>query len=261
MDSFSQLLRRWRSSRRLSQSSLASEADVSARHVSFLESARAQPSRDMVLTLAEALDVPAPERNQMLLSAGFAPVYQRDKADSEHLSQVSAAALRILERHAPYPAISFDQDWTIKALNAPAKALFERVGLSVGDSLLSLCTNATLAAELIENWGEVGQHIQHRLRAQSRNAGGLPKLDRAANLMGKDPVIAGFASAITEAPMISGIYRVGEMRLPLFSALLSFSGVEDNTLSGDQIELFFPATLEAQAMLEELAQSLPESGS
>lgn len=256
MDDFAQLLRRWRSNRRLSQGSLADEAEVSARHISFLESARSKPSRSMVLTLAQALAVPAPVRNQMLLSAGFAAVYQRETADSEHLSQVSAAVTRLLDRHAPYPAICFDQDWTLKALNVPATALFAQAGLGVGDSLLTLSTDATRAARMIENWGEVGQHLLHRLRAQSRKAGGLPRLDRAAALMAKDPAIAGYQAGVTEAPMIKAVYRVGTLRLPLFSALLSFTGVEDNALSGDQIELFFPTTQDAEQLLKQLMCNL-----
>src|SRR5215211_5241071 len=111
------LLRDWRQRRRLSQLELASEAEISTRHLSFVESGRAQPSREMVLHLAEQLDVPLRERNRMLVAAGFAPVFPERPLDDPALVPARRAVERVLEAHEPYPALAIDRHWTLVAAN------------------------------------------------------------------------------------------------------------------------------------------------
>src|SRR5918999_3922697 len=111
------LLQHWRRERRMSQLALSGEAGVTPRHVSFVESGRANPSREMVLTLARALDVPLRERNQMLLAAGYAPHYRETGLDEASMSQVSAALDRVLVHHEPYPAVVMDRHWDIVRAN------------------------------------------------------------------------------------------------------------------------------------------------
>src|ERR1043165_3604454 len=117
------LLREWRQRRRLSQLDLANDAEVSARHLSFVETGRAQPSRDMVLHLAERLDVPLRERNVLLLSAGYAPIYAQRALDDPALRHVRRAVDLVLKGHEPYPALAVDRHWTLVAHNAAVPAL------------------------------------------------------------------------------------------------------------------------------------------
>src|SRR6202047_4462500 len=110
-------LRRWRESRHLSQLELALEAEVSSRHISFLETGRAAPSREMLLTLSNVLDVPLRERNLLLLAAGYAPVYRETSLDDPRMTQVRAALELILGRHEPRSAFAFDRYWNIVMAN------------------------------------------------------------------------------------------------------------------------------------------------
>src|SRR5688500_12105299 len=117
------LLRDWRQRRRLSQLDLALEAEVSARHLSFVETGRAKPSRELVLHLAEQLDVPLRERNTLLLAAGYAPVYGETPLDRPEMATVRAALDRILASHEPFPAIAVDGRWDLVSANRPAMSL------------------------------------------------------------------------------------------------------------------------------------------
>ena len=110
---FAHLLRNWRHRRRLSQLDLAVTSGVSQRHVSFLESGRARPSRSMILQLSETLEVPLRERNDWLTAAGFAPVFRARPLDDPQMSQVMAAVRMMLTNHAPFPAVAIDRAWNI----------------------------------------------------------------------------------------------------------------------------------------------------
>src|SRR5579859_4891569 len=112
------LLRTWRERRRLSQLELAGAADISARHMSFLETGRSVPSRAMLLRLAERLEVPLRERNALLLSAGYAPMYSERRLDDPALRQ-ARAAVELVMGHSPYPALAVDRHWTMVSANAP----------------------------------------------------------------------------------------------------------------------------------------------
>ncbi|MBM7067631.1 helix-turn-helix domain-containing protein [Actibacterium sp. 188UL27-1] len=253
MDSFGDHLRHWRALRRMSQLQLAMAADVSGRHVSFLESGRARPSRGMLLKLAEALTVPRDARNTMLEAAGFARLYTRSRLADDHMSAIRAAMQTLITGHDPCPALIMDKVWRIVDLNRSGQILFAQVGLSLGDSLLGVATQPDRAAAMIENWGEVGHHILHRLRAESRAAGGVHMLDQAARQLEKDPAIAAFVPGASLPPILSTIYRAGSLRLPLFSTFAQFSGAEDLALTDLKIELMFPADAAAAALLQTLA--------
>src|SRR5579862_5203851 len=110
---FGDLLTRWRKARRLSQLGLALEAEISSRHVSFIETGRARPSRDMVLRLCQALDVPMRERNDLLVAAGFAPVHRETALEAPEMRPMLAALRFILSRHDPFGAVAMDRDWDI----------------------------------------------------------------------------------------------------------------------------------------------------
>src|SRR6185503_4100742 len=120
---FGDLLREWRRRRRLSQLDLALEASVSARHLSFVETGRAKPSRELVLHLAEQLEVPLRERNALLLAAGFAPVYGETPLDAPEMTAVREALDKLLAGHEPFPAVIVDRQWELVTANQPALAL------------------------------------------------------------------------------------------------------------------------------------------
>ncbi len=255
MSKFGPHLQFWRKARRLSQLQLATEAEVSSRHISFLETGRSRPSPEMIRHLSDILDVPQTRRNELFDAAGFAPQHQRSALTDEHMQMVSSAMSTLLERHAPYPAIVLNPLWTLVQLNGPAKTLFGMSGLGQGASLLDFVTQSGAASGVIENWGEVGHHLLHRLRSESRAAGGLLALDRAAEVLAADPDISAYIAPTPLPPIVSTIYAANGMRLALFSTFVQFGGAEDLAIADLKIELMFPADPEAEALLHALASS------
>ncbi len=252
MNSFGQHLKTWRGTRHMSQLQLAVEAEVSSRHISFLETGRAQPSREMILHLCAILNIPPERANDLLEAAGFVAQYRRSSLSEGHMASVQQAMALLLEKHDPYPALVMDRLWRLVSLNKSATKLLDVAGLREGDSLLDWTTDTHVAAQVIENWAEVGYHTLIRLRTESRALGGLPELDRAADHLAQDPEIAGFRPTPSLSPVITTIYRAGDLRLPLMSTYANFGGAEDLAISDLKIELMFPATPEAAALLKSL---------
>ena len=122
------MLRTWRTRRRLSQLGLALQAEISSRHLSFLETGRATPSREMVLRLADVLEVPLREQNEMLLAAGYAPEFSERSLDDRALSQARRAIELILQGHMPYPALAIDRHWSLITANRAAMSLLSTLG-------------------------------------------------------------------------------------------------------------------------------------
>jgi len=249
MNYYPDLLKQWRNNRRLSQLDLATEANVSARHISFLETGRSQPSSDMIVHLAEVMDVPIDARNQMMNSAGFAPRYATTPLDDDAMGPILNAVIWTLERHAPYPGIALDRLWRIKKMNGPATKLFAPLQLGEGQSLLDLVTNPMME-QVIENWPQVAHYTMLRLRAESAGAGGVPELDATVEHL------AYYAQGSSErlpGPSVPTIYKLGDQRLSLYGTIAQFSTVTDETLDDLKIELFFPADTKSAEMLKSLA--------
>src|SRR5918993_77637 len=163
------LLREWRERRRLSQLALALDAEVSTRHLSFLETGRARPSREMLLRLTERLDVPLRERNTMLLAAGFAPAYPERALDDPALEVARAAVDRVLLGHEPFPALAIDRYWTLIAANRVVPALLTKVApelLQPPINVLRLSLHPDGLAAQIANLGEWRAHLLARLSRQ-----------------------------------------------------------------------------------------------
>lgn len=237
MSEFPTLLRQWRKTRRLSQLDLALDADVSARHISFLETGRARPSPGMIARLSEVLALPLEARNELLVATGFAPRYGSTPLSGEAMAPVVKAVRRMLDRHAPYPAMALNRLWRIEMLNEPAAQLFGQVGLGVGGDMLALLRSPAMA-QMVENWPEVAYHSATRLRAESVAAGGIRELDAAAHALAQQAKQPDSADA---SPVIPVRYRLGDMRLSLFGTIAQFSTIADTTLDDLKIELFFPA--------------------
>jgi transcriptional regulator with XRE-family HTH domain len=163
------LLRGWRRRRRLSPLALAVDAEISQRHLSFIESGRARPSRQMLLHLAERLDLPLRERNQLLLSAGFAPVFQEGPLDSHELAEVRRAVDLVLSGHLPYPALAVDRGWRMVAANDAVAPLLGDAASSLLQppvNVLRLSLHPQGLAPRIVNLGEWREHLLARLQRQ-----------------------------------------------------------------------------------------------
>jgi transcriptional regulator with XRE-family HTH domain len=247
------LLRHWRQLRGLSQLALADRAEVSTRHISYVENGRAQPSRQMVLVLTNALDLPLRERNRLLEAAGFAAVYSEEPLSSDALGPARRAVEFLLERHEPYPAVAMDRHWNVVAPNAAAARLFAPlVGV---DPAAAATLNAVETVfdpqglrPGIVNWEEVAGHLVQRLH---REAAG----DRAAaalleRCLGHPGVPRGFRAPDASGPpppLLLLHLRVGERELRFFTALTTLGTAHDVTLEELRIETWFPADAEAEA--------------
>jgi transcriptional regulator with XRE-family HTH domain len=162
-------VREWRRRRRMSQMELALEAEISTRHLSFVETGRSQPSRDMILRLAERLEIPLRERNALLLAAGFAPVYPERRLEDPALDAVHKAIQVVLKGHEPYPAIAVDRHWTLVASNDAAMGLLDGVApqlLEPPVNVLRLSLHPEGVAPRIANLASWRAHVLERLRRQ-----------------------------------------------------------------------------------------------
>ena len=238
------LLREWRQRRRLSQLDLACEARISTRHLSFLETGRARPSRDMVLHLAERLEVPMRERNVLLVAAGFAPSFGERPLQDPALGAVRAAVDLVLERHKPYPAFAIDRQWRVVASNAALPELYEGCAedlLRPPINGLRLTLHPQGMAPRIANLAEWRGHILSRLEQQI-DITASPELIALRRELLSYP-------APPEAPDMMADHAVAipfKVRtslgvLSFFSTTTVFGTPVDVTLSELALELFFPA--------------------
>ena len=249
-----ELLRQWRERRRLSQLSLALDTEISTRHLSFVETGRSAPSREMVLRLAEQLEVPLRERNALLLAAGFAPVYPHSGLDDDAMTAIRAAIRQLLTAHEPYPAIVIDRAWNLIDANASV-ALFTN---GLPPELLAPPTNVLRVslhpdglAPRIVNIGEWRGHLFTRLRRQIA--------------LTADPALTALYDELRAYPCDQPEPDVelpgpGEVLVPLrvrhaggelafFTTVSTFGTPLDVTLSELAIEAFYPANPETAAVL------------
>lgn len=238
---FGSILKEWRKVRRFSQLDLSLEADMSARHLSFLESGRSNPSRAMVLRLSEALQLPRPMANQALHAAGFASIYPSLPDDAPELAPVHQAIATMLDRHDPYPGIAVDRHWNVVRSNKGAEMLLALADPGETINLMDILIKSA-EMDLIENWDEVAMLSLARLRTEILELGGDEKLaalmqrvadlDRAKNV--------DMASINLNQAVIPTILRIGENRLSLFSTIAQFGSVQDTQAGETRIELMFP---------------------
>lgn len=238
------LIREWRRRRRLSQLALASEAEISQRHLSFLESGRARPSREMLLHLAEQLGVPLRERNVLLVAAGFAPHYpQRDYADPGMAGARDAVA-RVLAAHEPFPALAVDRHWTMLSANRAVAALLAGVApwlLRPPVNVLRLGLHPDGIAPRVANLPEWRAHILERLRRQVEQTADtalLALLDELRSLPGGGPLRVDHAAGAVAVPLR---LRTEAGELAFLSTTTVFGTPVDVTLSELAIEAFLPA--------------------
>ena len=238
---FGTLLKSWRGQRRMSQLELGLAANVSARHISFLETGRAKPSKSMVLILSETLRVPRAIRNTLLNAAGFAKAYRARDLGEDEMAYVRAAMDWTLERHIPFPAIAFDKHWRLVRTNRTAAALLEPMNLREGDSLLDAFAAGGAITDAIDNWEEVARHMIARLRTESAHLGGDEILDAGADRLAEQIGHEKSDYAGTMPAVVAARYNAGGMILSFFSTISQFGSAEDIALADLKIELMFPA--------------------
>jgi transcriptional regulator with XRE-family HTH domain len=238
-------LRTWRQRRRLSQLDLALEADISTRHLSFVETGRAQPSRDMVLHLAERLEVPLRERNRLLVAAGYAPVFTERSLDDPSMAAARRAVDLVLKGHEPYPAIAVDRHWTLISANAAIAPLLEGVDpglLEPPVNVLRLSLHPKGLSTRIANLAEWRAHLLTRLRHQVDMTAD-PVLDALMNELRAYPAQAARKGAEHDyAGVVVPLQLVTPAgTLSFFSTTTVFGTPVDITLSELAVEAFFPA--------------------
>jgi transcriptional regulator with XRE-family HTH domain len=241
------LLRDWRLARRLSQLDLALDAEISSRHLSYIETGRSQPSREMVAHLADVLDVPLRERNTLLLAAGFAPAHFETDLGAPEMAQVRQAIDLILQHQEPYPAFVLDRRWNVRMSNQAAKRFRSFL---IGDA----CTEANVIRLVLQpgtfrpvmtNWEEAAGDLVRQLYAQIAAS---PAAEDIRALMAEVLTYPGvprdwrtratFASA---APLMSAAYLKDGVALKFFSTLTTFGTPYDVTLEELRVECSFPA--------------------
>lgn len=247
-------LRTWRGKRRMSQLQLALAADVSARHIAFLETGRARPSRRMVLLLGEALEVPRPERNLMLDAAGFRAAYVSRPLSDVVMEPVRKAISHMIESHSPYPAFVFDRHWAVVDANRSGRGMLSAFALDVGDSFIDFLLTPGRGAELVENWGEVARHLAARFRLESAHLGGDTLLERAAaGLAGQGADANEEQKGGDQPPVLTVRFRLGGNLYPMFSTMTQFGTAEDIALADIKIEMFFPMDADCEGLFRQMA--------
>ena len=253
-------MREWRQRRRMTQLDLALDADISAKHLSFVETGRAQPSREMVLNLAEHLEMPLRERNSLLVAAGYAPVFSERVLSDPSLAKAREAVELVLKGHEPYPAVAVDRHWNVVSANKPIGVLLSGVSsdlLKPPLNIMRISLHPGGLASQIVNFHEVRAHLIARLKRQVdlsgdatlaellREISGYPKPSRSVV-----PIREGNADDV----VIKTILDTPAGRLSLFSTMTIFGSPVDVTLSELDIESFFPADSETAAILRKISE-------
>lgn len=252
MHSIGTLLRHWRHRRRCSQLDLAIAADVSARHVSLIETGKTNPSREMIIRLAHELDVPLRERNRLLLAGGFAPRYAEQPLDDDRLAMARDAVARVLRAHEPYPAVVFDRRWNVVMSNGAIEPFLAGVAsdlLQPPINMVRLALDPRGLAPLIVNMADVLALFRSRIARQLATAPDPELTALYEELLAQDD-----RDAITISPdsdvVIPMIIRWQGHELQLFSTITSFGTPMDITLDEVAIESYYPADAASAAFFE-----------
>jgi transcriptional regulator with XRE-family HTH domain len=251
LTSFGSRLRWWRARRGLSQLDLAGMAGTSQRHVSFLESGRSQPSREMVLRLAAALDVPLRQQNALLLAAGFAPAWRESDLTAPELAAVNRALDHMLAQQEPFPAVVVDRRWNLLRANAGAGRL---MAFLTGPSPVPAATGPVNLAEwlispdglrpLLVNWPEVAIYFLRGVQADAGADGSEGTSELLQRLLAYPGVPAlSHVPALEEppSPVLAMHFRKGQTSLRLFTTIATLGTPQDVTVQELRIECFFPA--------------------
>ncbi len=257
------LLREWRGVRRMSQLDLAVAAEVSPRHLSFVETGRAVPSREMVLTLARALDVPFRERNTMLTAAGYATVYRETSLDDARMAEMRWALELLLRQNEPFFAVAIDRRWDVVMCNAPYARLVEmaeeETRLEPYRVLPAPRINAMKLLfgpfkPFLANWGEVASAVMGRALRDAATDRDPARKRILEECLGEAPEDWSAAPPEAPAPLVVTVdLQLGDQRARLLSTIATLGTAQDITLRELRIESFHPADRDSERLLAALA--------
>lgn len=267
------LLRRWREARHLSQLDLALDAEVSARHISFLETGRAEPSRDMLLTLSNVLDIPLRERNLLLLAAGYAPVYGETSLDDPRMTQVRAAVEVILKSNEPRSALAHDRHWNIVMANAafvrfltltlekpPAGMTPLTVTKPPRLNVLRLLFDPDGVRKVIVNWEPIAKSLLNEAYRRLAWARDDAMRDLISELLSYPGVPSRWREPDLEAPhnlILPMEIKLNGTVARMFSTVTTVQTPHDVALQELHIEAFYPADAETEALLRSYESQNP----
>ena len=267
------LLRRWREARHLSQLDLALDAEVSARHISFLETGRAEPSREMLLTLSNVLDVPLRERNLLLLAAGYAPIYGETSLDDPRMTQVRAAVEVILKSNEPRSAVAHDRHWNVVMAN---QAFVQFVTLIMGKAeglvplristpprlnLMRLLFHPEGVRRIVVNWEEIAKSLLNEAYRRLAWARDETLKELIMEMLSYPGVPARWREPELEAPhdlILPMELNLGGKIARMFSTVTTVATPHDVTLQELHVEVFYPADEETESVLETYAERLKD---
>lgn len=260
-----EVLREWRTRRRRSQMDLAVDVGLSTRHLSFIETGRSRPSAQVLLALADGLEMPLRERNALLLAAGHAPRYRHSDLTDEDMAPVLAAVRALLDAHQPFPGVAVDRRWNIVATN-PAAASLAGLAPEGGDpepvNVYRLTLHPDGMAPRIHNFGQWAAHLLDQLRRDVRAAGddalrslyeevaAYPNVRDAVSAEGLRGVTDPWQGGVTEPGVLLPLRIASPLGdLSLFTTLTTFGTPVDVTVQELVVELFFPADEATRALL------------
>ena len=257
---FGQRLKWWREQRGLSQLALSGTADISQRHLSFLESGRAEPSRDMVLRLCAVLDLPLRQQNALMLAAGFAPIWRESDLAAPELTQVNGALDHMLAQQEPYPAFVVDRRWNLLRANGGAGRLVTFLlgaapagPVNLADALIA----PDVLRPFIANWEEVAVHFLRSVQADAVADATAETADLLTRLLAYPgvPPLSRVAPLEAHAPVLSILFRKGDVRFSVFTTIATLGTPQDVTVQEIRIECFFPADAASAALFRQWASA------
>ncbi len=248
---FGQLLKHWRSQRNFSQLDLSVASDVSQRHISFIESGRAKPSRDMVLKLANVLDIPLRQQNKILTAAGFAPTYSEFDLSAPEIAPIRRALDFTLRQQEPYPALVMDRYWNQIKANKGAEKLLgwllagQAVPEEVGPNLMKLMFHPEGIRAYVANWEAIAPHLIHRIHretlAEGQDEQSQTLFDELLTYPGVKALWQAPIKENWQLPLLTTSFTKGEQQLSLFTTLTTLGTPQDITLQELRLECLFPA--------------------
>jgi transcriptional regulator with XRE-family HTH domain len=263
-DDVGELIRAWRMKRRLSQLTLALDVGVSARHLSFVETGRARPSPELLLSMSEHLDVPLRERNAMLLAAGYAPRFSETSISSPDMASVQSALQRLLDAHDPYPGLALDRHWNVVLANKMAANMVATLPpflLQPRINIFRASLHPEGFAALTKNFDEWGSYMLQELQRLVA-ATTDPDTLRLAEEVAAYPNVAALkakqsAGMRTDNPLlVPCVLEVNGTRMSLFTTLATFGSPRDVTLAELTVELFYPADKATEDVLRAKAERI-----
>jgi len=263
MNHFGELIKGWRKNRGLSQMDLGFEADISSKHISFLETGRSQPSREMIIRLSNSLDIPLSERNVLFSAAGFAEAYSRMDIEQPQMAPVRQALEIMLLNHEPYPAVVFDWNWNIVMMNQANQMLNSFIqplqpDFPVTSNILEMLFDPNGYRPFVENWQEVACVILQRLHRekvmyQDRHSDLLERLMAYPDVPNR---WQNSSNGQASQPMVDVVLNIQGQRLSFFSTLASFGTPIDITMQELTIESYFPSDQATKQFFEDLPNML-----